>query len=56
MKYYYPNDSDVRKDTELQEWIGEIFTHAVLKNKKSGIITTIIIIVTQETIYTICIV
>lgn len=38
VEYYYPNDSDVIKDTELQEWIAEIFTHAVLNNKKSGIL------------------
>uniref|UniRef100_A0A3Q3WZT4 Uncharacterized protein n=2 Tax=Mola mola TaxID=94237 RepID=A0A3Q3WZT4_MOLML len=27
VEYYYPTDDDVRKDTELQEWISEIFTH-----------------------------
>lgn len=36
VNYYYPSDSDVKKDTELQEWIGEIFTHALLQNKESG--------------------
>lgn len=49
VNYYYSSDSDVKKDTELQEWIGEIFTHALLQNKESGIITTIIIIVILET-------
>ncbi len=37
VEYYYPSDSDVHKDTELQEWISEIFTHGVLGNKASGI-------------------
>lgn len=36
VEYYYPSDSDVWKDTELQEWINEIFTHGFLGNKASG--------------------
>ncbi|XP_028252886.1 hydroperoxide isomerase ALOXE3-like [Parambassis ranga] len=36
VEHYYPSDSDVCKDTELQEWISEIFTHGVLGNKLSG--------------------
>lgn len=36
VSYYYPNDDEVKKDSELQEWIGEIFTHALLGNQNSG--------------------
>uniref|UniRef100_I3K6V0 Si:dkey-17e16.9 n=1 Tax=Oreochromis niloticus TaxID=8128 RepID=I3K6V0_ORENI len=36
VEHYYPSDSDVCKDTELQEWINEIFTHGFLGNKLSG--------------------
>ncbi|KAM6991958.1 hydroperoxide isomerase ALOXE3-like [Tautogolabrus adspersus] len=36
VEYYYPSDSEVKKDTELQEWISEIFTHGFLGNKASG--------------------
>uniref|UniRef100_A0A3Q3G2N6 Si:dkey-17e16.9 n=1 Tax=Labrus bergylta TaxID=56723 RepID=A0A3Q3G2N6_9LABR len=36
VEYYYPSDSEVKKDTELQEWISEIFTHGVLGNNASG--------------------
>ncbi|XP_035535059.1 hydroperoxide isomerase ALOXE3-like [Morone saxatilis] len=35
VEYYYPSDSEVCKDTELQEWISEIFTHGFLGNKAS---------------------
>ncbi|XP_041815313.1 hydroperoxide isomerase ALOXE3-like [Chelmon rostratus] len=36
VEYYYPSDREVRKDTELQGWICEIFTHGFLGNKASG--------------------
>ncbi|XP_068433628.1 hydroperoxide isomerase ALOXE3-like [Clinocottus analis] len=36
VEYYYPSDSEVCKDTELQNWISEIFTHGFLGNKASG--------------------
>ncbi|XP_074470791.1 hydroperoxide isomerase ALOXE3-like isoform X2 [Sebastes fasciatus] len=37
VEYYYSSDSEVCKDTELQDWISEIFTHGFLGNKASGI-------------------
>ncbi|KAM9355673.1 hydroperoxide isomerase ALOXE3-like [Pholidichthys leucotaenia] len=36
VEYYYPSDNDVYKDTELQDWISEIFTHGFLGNKHAG--------------------
>ncbi|XP_041660837.1 hydroperoxide isomerase ALOXE3-like [Cheilinus undulatus] len=33
--HYYPSDSEVKKDSELQDWISEIFTHGVLGNRAS---------------------
>uniref|UniRef100_A0A672HFP0 Si:dkey-17e16.9 n=1 Tax=Salarias fasciatus TaxID=181472 RepID=A0A672HFP0_SALFA len=40
VEHYYPSDNDVVKDTELQNWISEIFTHGFLKNKLAGFPTT----------------
>ncbi|XP_071771915.1 hydroperoxide isomerase ALOXE3-like [Centroberyx gerrardi] len=40
VEYYYPSDSDVRKDSELQAWINEIYIHSFLANKNSGIPTS----------------
>ncbi|GLD49377.1 hydroperoxide isomerase ALOXE3-like isoform X1 [Lates japonicus] len=36
VEYYYPSDSEVGKDTELQDWIDEIFTRCILGNTASG--------------------
>uniref|UniRef100_UPI0037E7B604 polyunsaturated fatty acid lipoxygenase ALOX15B-like n=1 Tax=Semicossyphus pulcher TaxID=241346 RepID=UPI0037E7B604 len=35
--YYYPSDSEVSADSELQEWINEIFYDGFLGNVNSGI-------------------
>ncbi|XP_038157960.1 polyunsaturated fatty acid lipoxygenase ALOX15B-like [Cyprinodon tularosa] len=37
LKHYYKTDKDVKADAELQDWIGDIFKHGFLSNKKSGI-------------------
>ncbi|KAM9798187.1 hydroperoxide isomerase ALOXE3-like [Neosynchiropus ocellatus] len=34
--YYYPLDSEVSSDSELQQWIGEIFHHGFLGNASLG--------------------
>ncbi|KAM9857495.1 hydroperoxide isomerase ALOXE3-like isoform 1-T2 [Aulostomus maculatus] len=36
VEYYYPSDSEVCKDSELQEWVREIFVHGFFGNKASG--------------------
>ncbi|XP_070705990.1 polyunsaturated fatty acid lipoxygenase ALOX15B-like [Pempheris klunzingeri] len=36
VEHYYPSDGEVQKDTELQEWISEIFICGFLGNKASG--------------------
>lgn len=36
VSYYYPTASDVQRDSELQEWIGEVSTHGFLGNKDLG--------------------
>lgn len=35
--YYYPSDSEVSADSELQEWINEIFYYGFLGNGDTGI-------------------
>ncbi|CAK6958541.1 polyunsaturated fatty acid lipoxygenase ALOX15B-like [Scomber scombrus] len=35
--YYYKNDDEVRQDTELQKWIGDIFEHGFLSRAGTGI-------------------
>ncbi|KAM4633803.1 hydroperoxide isomerase ALOXE3-like [Polymixia lowei] len=37
VEYYYPSDSDVCRDSELQAWINDIFTHSFLGKSSSGI-------------------
>ncbi|KAK5929070.1 hypothetical protein CgunFtcFv8_010338 [Champsocephalus gunnari] len=37
VEHYYPSDCEVHRDTELQDWISEVFTHGFLGNKASGI-------------------
>ncbi|XP_034080481.1 hydroperoxide isomerase ALOXE3-like [Gymnodraco acuticeps] len=36
VEHYYPSDCEVQRDTELQDWISEVFTHGFLGNKASG--------------------
>ncbi|KAJ3611110.1 hypothetical protein NHX12_021126 [Muraenolepis orangiensis] len=35
--YYYKQDSDVKRDTELQTWVADIFKHGFLSRTESGI-------------------
>ncbi|XP_051757626.1 hydroperoxide isomerase ALOXE3-like [Ctenopharyngodon idella] len=37
LSHYYQSDAHVQKDTELQRWISEIFTHGFLGRDNSGI-------------------
>ncbi|XP_017208558.3 hydroperoxide isomerase ALOXE3 isoform X1 [Danio rerio] len=37
VEFFYQNDSDVQKDTELQDWINDIFIHGFLEQSSSGI-------------------
>lgn len=36
VEHFYSSDSEVSRDSELQDWINEIFIHGFLGNKKSG--------------------
>ncbi|XP_072306319.1 polyunsaturated fatty acid lipoxygenase ALOX8-like [Eucyclogobius newberryi] len=35
--HYYPSNTEVQNDAELQHWIKEIWTHGFLANAKSGV-------------------
>ncbi|XP_067231507.1 hydroperoxide isomerase ALOXE3 [Chanodichthys erythropterus] len=37
VEFYYQSDGDVQKDTELQDWIKEIFIHGFLEQSSTGI-------------------
>ncbi|XP_033940143.1 polyunsaturated fatty acid lipoxygenase ALOX15B-like [Pseudochaenichthys georgianus] len=37
LKFYYNNDAEVKKDTELQKWISDIFEHGFLSQESTGI-------------------
>uniref|UniRef100_A0A9J8A0C4 Si:dkey-17e16.9 n=1 Tax=Cyprinus carpio carpio TaxID=630221 RepID=A0A9J8A0C4_CYPCA len=37
VEFYYQSDSDVQQDTELQDWIKEIFIHGFLEQSSTGI-------------------
>ncbi|XP_012687556.2 hydroperoxide isomerase ALOXE3-like [Clupea harengus] len=37
LQHYYKSDDDVKKDTELQSWISEIFTNGFKGKKSTGI-------------------
>ncbi|KAK7131070.1 hypothetical protein R3I94_016264 [Phoxinus phoxinus] len=37
VEFYYKSDGDVQRDTELQEWIKEIFIHGFLEKSSTGI-------------------
>ncbi|XP_019108817.2 hydroperoxide isomerase ALOXE3-like [Larimichthys crocea] len=37
LSYYYKNDDEVQRDTELQKWIGDIFEHGFLSQAGTGI-------------------
>ncbi|XP_030606493.1 arachidonate 15-lipoxygenase B-like [Archocentrus centrarchus] len=37
LKHYYKTDAEVQEDTEVQNWIKEIFEHGFLSQEKSGI-------------------
>ncbi|KAJ3606960.1 hypothetical protein NHX12_026476 [Muraenolepis orangiensis] len=36
LSYYYKQDSDVKRDTELQTWVADIFKHGFLSRTESG--------------------
>lgn len=36
VEFYYQSDGDVQRDTELQDWIKEIFIHGFLEQSSTG--------------------
>ncbi|KAK7884627.1 hypothetical protein WMY93_027750 [Mugilogobius chulae] len=36
IEHFYPSNADVQRDSELQDWISEIFTYGFLGNKESS--------------------
>lgn len=36
MELYYQSDGDVQQDTELQDWIKEMFVHGFLGQSSTG--------------------
>lgn len=36
VEFYYKSDGDVQRDTELQDWIKEIFIHGFLEKSSTG--------------------
>ncbi|TRY87417.1 hypothetical protein DNTS_013897 [Danionella cerebrum] len=37
VEVFYPSDGDVHRDTELQEWVREIFVHGFLQQSNTGV-------------------
>ncbi|TNN55068.1 Arachidonate 12-lipoxygenase, 12R-type [Liparis tanakae] len=37
LSFYYKNDAEVQKDSELQKWISDIFEHGFLSQESTGI-------------------
>lgn len=36
LSFYYKNDAEVQKDSELQKWISDIFEHGFLSQTQTG--------------------
>lgn len=44
LTHYYTSDDDVQKDSELQQWISEIFTKGFLGNQSTGVVSVNILV------------